>query len=775
MEPTIQLDSQEYRLARQQTTQAAFGPSARRWQVDRKPITTKRLLRSNVRPGEIEGEYVITYDDWSKGVTGDHNPLPGTVYECRNVNPTSSGRLLGVGYPLSVLATTDTEGGPCFIGRLAATLYIVWGRYVYTYSGGTLTLSKDFGAGKLATDAVVFGNELVVAMGTTEKIWKLVPGTGIWTQAGDNVYAEYLAVVEDKLWKAQSFTIESLASGDDPLTLTNWSASITIGDSTILITDLNAYGERVAVSKENGLFMGDSAAIFPNVLPQLETMVDRRNGQPTFVRGSQIFYCHQKGCILYDSGVSAEIGILDQMAMGSSTDDVPGWRITAMAAGGDAIWAATDIMGYPRELPTGFLKTTDNEATYTSYLTQVTDNDNTTAADLSNLSTAANGGYWYVSYSAPWYGMLVDLLSCNLSMAGTLAGEYWNGAAWAALPAIATCPNPIIDETTYGGVTLGLPGFIYWRGAPDDWAEKAINGVTGYWMRFNVSAALDANTKIRSVRILTSLPRVTIYRGRTRQTGDVFAQPIIWEPMFSMERVSAETQGMTKVTCLAVKEALIDDVGYGGNIWAGARNILRGHNLLGMGVEQPVDSIVGKVILPKDDAGMPEVNKQWLDITVKGRVIDATHTIDLHYRCDETATWLLAAANIAVSGTRTALTSTTGKSMQLCLTLDDASSDRLTEINEIEVRFRVLDTFKNQYKMLLEVADGQTGSVGNPLPEANVQLTALEALQGGGTKTLVDPTGRSKTVTVDRVTELEYLQEAVDYPVLLVEVIATEI
>lgn len=53
-------------------------------------------------------------------------------------------------------------------------LYFVDGRYMYYYDPATdtATQDKDFGAGKAAVDGCVFNNELIVAMGEQEKIWK---------------------------------------------------------------------------------------------------------------------------------------------------------------------------------------------------------------------------------------------------------------------------------------------------------------------------------------------------------------------------------------------------------------------------------------------------------------------------------------------------------------------------------------------------------------------------------------------------------------------------
>ena len=57
--------------------------------------------------------------------------------------------------------------------------FLVGGRYMYYYNPATNTATedKDFGSGKAAVDAGVFNNQLVVAMGETEKIYTRSIGT----------------------------------------------------------------------------------------------------------------------------------------------------------------------------------------------------------------------------------------------------------------------------------------------------------------------------------------------------------------------------------------------------------------------------------------------------------------------------------------------------------------------------------------------------------------------------------------------------------------------
>jgi hypothetical protein len=160
---------------------------------------------------------------------------------------------------------------------------------------------------------------------------------------------------------------------------------------------------------------------------------------------------------------------------------------------------------------------------------------------------------------------------------------------------------------------------------------------------------------------------------------------------------------------------------------------------------------------------------------VKGKVLDASHTADFNYRTNEaTAFTAPTSATASSSPTVFTLSSVTGYSFQWKLLFNSFAHDLFTEVNEVEVVFRELPTYKNDYTFLIELSDGTGTPDGGVLPDASVQLTALEALQGSSVA-LIDPAGRSETVTVRGIKTVEALQSALDYPILVVEVKAAEV
>lgn len=166
------------------------------------------------------------------------------------------------------------------------------------------------------------------------------------------------------------------------------------------------------------------------------------------------------------------------------------WNIYVPGSGD--LFAADQVYDYSPDV-TGFGVTTDNETTFTSYLTEVT---GAGTAPLGGLDTGANGDYFYVGFTGMFSGIDVDMDGANVNaQAAALTGEYWNGAAWTLLT--------ITDGTDAAGATLAKDGPITWD-CPVDWANRVVGTLgTKYWVRFNHdgAGALTAGTAIDSVDV----------------------------------------------------------------------------------------------------------------------------------------------------------------------------------------------------------------------------------------------------------------------------------
>jgi hypothetical protein len=330
-----------------------------------------------------------------------------------------------------------------------------------------------------------------------------------------------------------------------------------------------------------------------------------------------------------------------------------------------------------------------------------------------------------------------------------------------------------------GAVSLSQSGLITWAtNAFTDWASTSINGTAAFYVRFSLSAALDSAVQISEIRCLIAGSDVsevftTLYRGRPARSDDPRPQSVVWEPYGYIQRTALPTASLVVNNLYPYSRG-------GALIVAGKQYVTFCRLSLsalehGLQEEDGFGSGVAAVFSARHDGGMPEVNKQWTRAVVKGKTIDSNHTADFNYRTNEaTAFTAPSSATASSSPTVFTLSSVTGYSFQWKLLFNSFAHDLFTEVNEVEVVFRELPTYKNDYTFLIELSDGTGTPDGGVLPDASVQLTALEALQGSSVA-LIDPAGRSETVTVRGIKTVEALQSALDYPILVVEVKAAEV
>jgi len=119
----------------------------------------------------------------------------------------------------------------------------------------------------------------------------------------------------------------------------------------------------------------------------------------------------------------------------------------------------------------------------------------TTYADLtlgSNIGTLSNlgaaGDYIYLGDADKFSHLYCTGTLLNTNVVTLSSVEYWNGTAWVAF-------DTVTDMTQLAGATLGQSGFIAWYETPDDWVKTTVGTIVDkYWVRLDISGALDANT-----------------------------------------------------------------------------------------------------------------------------------------------------------------------------------------------------------------------------------------------------------------------------------------
>ena len=165
------------------------------------------------------------------------------------------------------------------------------------------------------------------------------------------------------------------------------------------------------------------------------------------------------------------------------------------------------------------LKTADALSTApTNYSDAAQDGDTGTDVVLSSLSTAANEDFIYVGMSRPIRGLRYDADAAN-GNASVLTGKYWDGTAWVDIA--------LTDGTIAAGACFGQDGDITWA-IPTAWRKAALMEIGDakcafrhantplYWVRLQVSAALDSSTTGNSLMPLA--PSTDYYELASGQT-----------------------------------------------------------------------------------------------------------------------------------------------------------------------------------------------------------------------------------------------------------------
>lgn len=162
------------------------------------------------------------------------------------------------------------------------------------------------------------------------------------------------------------------------------------------------------------------------------------------------------------------------------------------------------------------LKTADGGATFTDY-SEVAQNDSAdTGVVLSSLDTLANGDAVFIGSHVQFRGLQFDLDDLNAT-ASVLTASYYNGTTWA--------DTSDTDGTISTGATMGQDGAVTWT-VPTAWTSETLENIMGkadepfkptfvkpvaginlyvtpqYWIRLEVSAALDSSTTAHQIHAL---------------------------------------------------------------------------------------------------------------------------------------------------------------------------------------------------------------------------------------------------------------------------------
>lgn len=167
-------------------------------------------------------------------------------------------------------------------------------------------------------------------------------------------------------------------------------------------------------------------------------------------------------------------------------------------------------------LPVSVLKTLDEAVSFIDYTDEAIDDDLSTHIALDALDTWANGDSLYICFPRQLSGIkaYIDATNKNANTS-VLSVEYYNGS-WGAV-------SGFDDGTDTGGATLNVTGWITWTLTTDS-VFQTINGITGHWYRFKVSAALSATVDVEELRCRAPIQKIgNLWDGQYQPVHDAWS------------------------------------------------------------------------------------------------------------------------------------------------------------------------------------------------------------------------------------------------------------
>jgi hypothetical protein len=219
--------------------------------------------------------------------------------------------------------------------EMGGAFYWINGRYALKMdSAGVVTVSKDFGVGKVALDAVTFWSNAgsqsyaYVAMGDADNIWRFDGTT--WTQAAGTLRARAFAVVGRNIWKAHDRNKITLCNLDaDPFIEANWAApnSYYVGSRDYQINRLIVMpgGELVAL-KEDGPWVFDLEELDRPLYPFMKFVADSTGGEAFGTWGNNSYVSYGKSSYEMDPGLGIDPMGIDRL---TNNDTPVRGRVTA--------------------------------------------------------------------------------------------------------------------------------------------------------------------------------------------------------------------------------------------------------------------------------------------------------------------------------------------------------------------------------------------------------------------------------------------------------------
>lgn len=277
---------------------------ARAWKVEVQHNPVSATSDNSARYGGVgpQVEMPLVWDDLSGGYGSWSDRVERKYHWGYNIDTRFPGLILPGPY-LHVV----TIGGTVPVHDFEehdGKLWVAAGRYVKAIAATTTyTVSPglDAGSGKTVTDIEEWKGNLYAGQGfgSGDYLCKHAAGAAVdtWTEDND-VQVGYMCTLYDKMYASvSSYGVAAVAN--DPMTLGDWTATYTIGDSSRAITSLEVLEDELYIGKRDGLYGLDSSGIGTMLSPELKQYRSPVNCKGMKVWHGTLIVPHLRGLLQY--------------------------------------------------------------------------------------------------------------------------------------------------------------------------------------------------------------------------------------------------------------------------------------------------------------------------------------------------------------------------------------------------------------------------------------------------------------------------------------------
>lgn len=225
--------------------------------------------------------------------------------------------------------------------ELGGDLYAVGTRTIVRIDGDDVAISDYAASADLQPNPVVWKGYAYVGLGSSGFV--RANAAGGWAVTADVAAVGFTVgenIVDQVLVRATPTAGISLlnTAADDPTQAVNWSAAITVGETSAAITGLIGLAGRLYVGKEDGFYNVDEAQRARPLLPQLQSPTNSRNCQHLRAYGPGVLVPHLRGLWLADEAAQEFLPI--QPGYQTSNLSPARGQITATVVDGAWVYAA---------------------------------------------------------------------------------------------------------------------------------------------------------------------------------------------------------------------------------------------------------------------------------------------------------------------------------------------------------------------------------------------------------------------------------------------------